>query len=195
MDESTSPKKEWALTQEAFNKLLVCLDADRERAGERYETIRRKLMKFFECRGCPFPEEFTDEAINRVARKLDQGEELHNPSGYFYGVARMVFMESLREQEKERAALERLSLRPVPEDPDESARRQCMERCLHSLPPESRQLIVQYHQGEKRARIETREALAAQWRLPLNALRIRVHRLREKLETCVEGCLKQSAAG
>ena len=76
-----------ALTSEAFTKLLARLDPDRERAGEKYEDLRRTLIKFFEWRGAPFPEEQTDETFNRVARKLDEGIEIKNIGGYCYEVA------------------------------------------------------------------------------------------------------------
>jgi len=38
-------KKEWVLTQEAFDRLLGWLDPDRESAGEKYEAIRLRLIK------------------------------------------------------------------------------------------------------------------------------------------------------
>ncbi len=49
-----------ALTSETFAALLFSLDADRERAGEKYEDLRRTLIRFFEWRGAPFPEEHAD---------------------------------------------------------------------------------------------------------------------------------------
>jgi hypothetical protein len=45
-------KKDWVLTQDAFDKLLNWLDSDRERAGQKYETIRLRLIKIFTCRRC-----------------------------------------------------------------------------------------------------------------------------------------------
>ena len=59
-------KSTWALSQEAFDRLLAWLDPDRDRAGERYEEIRRKLIGIFLRRGCSTAEDLTDEAINRV---------------------------------------------------------------------------------------------------------------------------------
>jgi hypothetical protein len=35
------------LTAEGVTNLLACLDADRERAGEKYEQLRRILTRFF----------------------------------------------------------------------------------------------------------------------------------------------------
>ena len=34
----------WTVTPEAFDSLLLSLDADRERAGSVYENLRRKLL-------------------------------------------------------------------------------------------------------------------------------------------------------
>ena len=78
------------LTGVAFAKLLDCLDADREQAGEKYEDLRRTLLRFFEWRGAPFPEEHADETFNRVACRLDEGVEIKNLGGYCYQVARLV---------------------------------------------------------------------------------------------------------
>jgi hypothetical protein len=39
---------------------------DREQAGERYEQIRRTLVIFFRCDGCPSADEAVDETIDRV---------------------------------------------------------------------------------------------------------------------------------
>jgi len=62
-------KKDWLLTQEAFDNLLAWLDPDRERAGQKYEDIRFKLIRNFARRGCSIAEDLTDETINRVSRK------------------------------------------------------------------------------------------------------------------------------
>lgn len=197
MDESASPTLGWILTQRAFNQLLEGLDQDRERAGEEYERLRRKLVRFFECRGSLFPEDRTDETINRVARKVAEGEKLQNPSSYFYGVARMVFMEGLgREANRQDAShkpawLQNPPSPPVPTDDLESDRLSCLSQCIQQLPPESRELLLQYYDGEKGVKIANRQKLAERFRIPLNALRIRACRLRQGLGTCVDKCLKR----
>src|SRR6266498_451331 len=73
------PRQKWTLTQEAFDKLLLSLDSDRNSAGAIYSETRGKLTRFFEWRGCPFPEDHADETINRVAKRLVEGEEILNP--------------------------------------------------------------------------------------------------------------------
>src|SRR5262249_26691970 len=132
--------------------------------------------------------------INRVARKIESGEivRAQDPYSYFYGVARLVFMEVVRAREKERTAFDQAPLlSPLSAEVDPLERhRECLEACLQKLPAESRALILQYHQGEKGVKITNRQRLAEQLQIPLNALRIRAHRIREQLETCVHHHLK-----
>jgi DNA-directed RNA polymerase specialized sigma24 family protein len=191
------------LTPEGFNALLTQLNPDRERAGEIYETIRRKLVRLFEWRGCGTPEDLTDETINRVARRLAEGVELRSsdPYGYFCGVAHLVYKEVLRRASREhRAIVEGGGWPPVSfEDGGESSDRRldCLRRCLDQLTPDQRDLVLRYHQGKSDQgksgpgdnNIRNRQKLADEAGIPMNALRIRVHRLRRKLESCVHACL------
>lgn len=191
MSDSPHLKKNWIPTKESFDRLLACLDEDRERAGEMYVNIRARLVKFFEWRGSETPDDNADETINRVTRKVYEGESIQNVQSYFYGVARMLFMETLKEQQKQRQALDHLSppIQFLEDRTDEEARIACFESCLNRLPDENRRLIVSYYEEDRRAKIERRKALAEQLKIPLNALRIRVHRIRMQLEQCVTECL------
>lgn len=102
------------LTQRAFDALLAWLDPDRELAGEKYEDIRYRLIKFFERRGCPAPEELADEVLNRVSKKLDEGTEVR-AFEYFYGVALRVFHEHLEKPRTQPpASLSGLLWAPIP---------------------------------------------------------------------------------
>ena len=190
MDPPPLPKNKWTLTQTAFDLLLSQLDVDRQQAGAKYERLRRKLIKFFEWRGCNFPEDLADETINRLAMNLEAGERIDHFEAYCAGVARHVFLESLRARRQQEA------LKTLPNcaaaSSDESDRRwECLERCVRQLPPDSFQLIVQYCQENEGARIKARRDLAAQLGLPMNALRIRAHRIRAALESCVQSCMRQ----
>ena len=57
-----------------------------------------------------------------------------------------------------------------------------LERVLDALPGESRSLLLEYYQGEKSVRIQRRKALAGRFGISDNALKIRIHRLREMLQ-------------
>jgi len=197
MDDATPQKQGWGLTQEAFDKLLVWFDSDRERAGEKYEMMRLKLLEHFEHWGCVSPEDYTDETFNRVARKIEEGKEIHNPDGYFYRVARMIFREGWRKEKKVQVIREHSQPRPNPNEPDESDKVRCAKQCLQSLPPESRELLEEYYEhyeGEGGRQIEIRQTLARRLRITPNALHIRASRLRKKMEDCILECLKRLAA-
>ena len=64
---------------------------------------------------------------------------------------------------------------------------------LPFLPPESRELILEYYQEDRRAKIQLRQQLADRLHIPLNALRIRTHRIRMSLEECIKSCLQSYA--
>jgi DNA-directed RNA polymerase specialized sigma24 family protein len=183
------PKNKWTLTQGAFDLLLALLDADRQQAGAKYEALRCKLVKFFQWRGCGFPEDLADETINRVAKNLEAGENIRHFAAYCVGIARHVFLESLRTRRHEEA-LHSVTY-PSPDPPDEDPRQECLERCLRELSPENSHLIVQYYQENEQARIEARRNLALQLTIPPNALRIRAHRIRLRLQACVEECVRR----
>jgi DNA-directed RNA polymerase specialized sigma24 family protein len=180
-------KNKWTLTQGAFDRLLAQLDPDRQQAGTKYEALRHKLVKFFEWRGSSFAEDLADDTINRVAMNLAAGEEIRQFPAYCVGIARHVFFESLRNRQREEA----LRSEPrVPAISDDSERRtECLERCMRELSPASLELIVQYYQDEKQARITARRSLAERLNIPMNALRIRAYRIRASLEACVERCM------
>ena len=188
--------KPQGLTREGFDALLAQLDPDREKAGERYETIRRKLVRLFEWRGCDGAADLADETINRVARRMAEGIELKSadPYGYFCGVAHLLYKEVLRRSSREFRALESGEWPPpifVPEEEEEPADRrlECLRHCLGKIPQDQRDLLLRYHQGE--GNIRNRKALSSELNIPLNALRIRVHRVRRKIEDCVHGCLNR----
>jgi DNA-directed RNA polymerase specialized sigma24 family protein len=184
----------WTLTQEAFDKLLVTLGGDRDSGSEKYLEIRNNLTRFFEWRGCSFPEDHADETINRVAKKIDEGEELQNPAGYAMGVARLVLLEILKGRQREQSALNEVAAAgDVYVEPDEGEDRlECLRKCLQTLPPENRELILQYYQGEKGEKIQNRKKLLERLGVPVNTLRMRALRLRERLQSCVDECLSKS---
>jgi DNA-directed RNA polymerase specialized sigma24 family protein len=186
-------RRKWTLTREAFDGLLAALGPDRESAGKKYLEVRSNLLRFFEWRGCTFPEDHADETINRVAKRVWEGEEIRNPTSYFLGTARMLLLEIHKERVKERQALSELGNREANAYEFEALepRVQCLERCLGSLSAKNRELILQYYHGEKGEKIETRKGLSERFGVPLNTLRMRAVRIREKLLLCVGDCLKK----
>ena len=187
------------LNARTFAQLLDCLDADPERAGEKYEDLRRTLIRFFLWRGAPFPEEHTDETFNRLAKKLGAGIEIKNIGAYSYEVARLVCLEALKNSAGKRAPLDAIKHKASAADfkdevEEKELRLTCLENCLSGLPAEGRLLIVEYYQDESRGRIDRRRALAERLGLQREALANRAQRVRDKLEHCVTRCLKKKPA-
>jgi RNA polymerase sigma factor (sigma-70 family) len=182
--------KQWVLTEESFDALLAWLDPDREQAGHNYESIRRRLIKIFSCRGCCESEDLADETINRVARKLNEIQPTFtgDPARYFFGVANKLYMEYTR---KSRVPPPSIPIRDTEQIEQEF---QCLENCMDQLTPENRKLVVEYYEEEKRAKIDHRKRLAEQLGIAVNALRIRAHRIRASLEECVQKCVHETAA-
>jgi DNA-directed RNA polymerase specialized sigma24 family protein len=69
----------------------------------------------------------------------------------------------------------------------------CLQRCVEKLPPETRRLIFAYYEGEEGQKIANRKRLADEMTIPLPRLRLRAHRIRRKLETCVVRCCAKVA--
>ena len=199
----TPRPRDWALDSGSFEKLLLLLDSDREKAGVQYEAIRARLLRIFEWRGCRSPETLADQTMDRVSRRLEDGEIIRaeDPAVYFYGVARNVLKEYWTEEQKE-AAARRFEL-PTQRHPDSKAledneiddRMGCLERCLAKLPPDSQELITLYYRSEKTEKIEDRMKLARTLGITPGTLRIRAHRIRKALESCVGECMRSRADG
>ena len=185
-------RQRWTLTQEAFDKLLIAFgDGDREGGSKKYLEIRSNLTRFFEWRACSFPEDHADETINRIAKKIAEGEQILNPSGYAMGVARLLLLEILKSRQREQSALTEIgqASEPAVEYEDGEDRLDCLRDCLQTLSSDNRELILQYYQGEKGEKIKNRKKLLDRLGIPVNTLRMRALRLRERLQGCVEQCM------
>lgn len=192
------------LTQTALDELLLWLDRDRGQAGQKYEQIRRALIKVFAARGCHHAEDLADETLTRVAHKAGALAASYegNPNLFFYGVAKNVHREYLRAMSQDSGvdvglaqdraqSAEGGTAGGEVEDFDE-ARLACLAKCLRALPESEREIATKYYEKEKGAKIESRKALAERYRLSVNALRLRAARLRQSLRQCVLKCLESS---
>ena len=179
-------KKKLGITQEEFNLLLSWLDQNQDRAVEKYELIQLKLIKFFSYQCGPDAEELAVETIERVTRKVRKIAKTYfgKPDSCFYGFAKKVLKEHLK----------RPKPRPLP--PTESSEHKerlhkCLNECLEKLTASDRNLIMQYYEEERKAKINLRKQLAEQYGLTLYTLRVRTHRIRLELKRCIEKCLEE----
>jgi DNA-directed RNA polymerase specialized sigma24 family protein len=178
-------KKNWVLSQQSFDALLGWLAPTREQAGEKYEDIRMRLIRIFASRGCYDAEDLADETINRVATKVAGIREEYSgdPALFFYAVANRVHLEYRRKKEPHHPPVFLIDSAEL------EKRFSCLEKCLDVLTPDNRDLVVQYYQNEKKAKIKQRKQLAVRLGIAPNALRIRACRIRASLLSCVLKCL------
>ena len=179
----------WSLTREALARLLERLGPDAETAGRAYESLRVRLVDYFDWKGAYRPEVAADETLDRIARRLADGEAIERVEAYAHGVARLVLLEHLRLQLREQRATAAAALDASHPEHDEEARVECLTRCLQELPAEERSLIVAYYEGAGRSHLEGRKALATRLGIIYATLKTRTHRLRVRLEACLRHCL------
>jgi DNA-directed RNA polymerase specialized sigma24 family protein len=190
---------EKVLTQSGLDQLLAALDADRERAGAKYESLRVRLIKFFEWRNCETPDELTDTVIDQLIKKISEGEQIQNINAYAATVAGFVFKSDCRRRERlfqpidDNPAVEKLAAADTfaAADEDDNSRFDCLDKCLAQFSDENRRLVVAYFDTDERTMIATRKRLADSLDVSLNSLRIRVCRLKAKLEDCTKNCCRK----
>jgi RNA polymerase sigma factor (sigma-70 family) len=185
---NAKPKNE--LTREKFSSFLEWLSPDIERAGEEYERLRFRLCTFFSQRQCSFADDLADETINRVILKASE-EKIESKIAYCYGVAKNVYREALRKQRPQVDIDEVQIAANAPEE--QSFPRECLDRCLQELSPESRNLLLDYFSESKLAKIELHQRISQSLKMTQTALRMRVMRAKQKLKICIEQCMSLEA--
>ena len=182
----------FVLTKDCFDALLARLDPDRTRAGAKYETLRLGLIRFFEWRGASAPVEHADETLDRVARKLRQGEEIRDLHAFVAGVARFVFLEVVKQRNTQQAALRKWpgQAEEPPTVPDDR-RMGCAQECLRRLPVDHARLLIAYYQEDKAQKIANRRGIADELGVSPNTLRMRMLRIRAQMEECIIECEKR----
>jgi RNA polymerase sigma factor (sigma-70 family) len=187
-------KKDWVLTEEAFNLLLSWLASDREIAAKKYEDLRHRLIQIYYNRGCPVAEDLADETFNRVTRRLPViiGAYVGAPAAYIHTTAHNVFLDYLKQRGEPLPDEAWQRAQPADDGRDKEELSTCLERCLARMTPPNRELVLAYYQENKQAKIIHRKQLAEQLGMAVNALRIRLCRLRTSLQQCIEACLENA---
>ena len=172
------------IDQPAFERLLSWLNSDPEKAAQKYESIRHRLVEIFSSRQFVDAEHLADDTIDRVIKKVPQIEENWegDPRYYFIGVAKKVILE---------ASKPKPPVNPPPSSPDPEELEledQCLEQCLAMLlKPDERKLLLEYMGGNIQQRKEQAERLG----ISLNALRIRAFQAKKTVSPCVKDCVRK----
>jgi len=185
-----------AIPPESFEEILAWLNPDRDVAAAMYVQLRHDLAKMFMWGRCADPEGMTDEAFDRVAKKVHEVRPGYegDPRLYFRAVANNLIKEN-HKKIKTQLSLEDIDL-PEPritEREDETAAdiEECLQLCLQTLGAGKRELILGYYAKEKQAKIDHRNELAQKFEITVETLRVRVFRIRESLAECIGRCLKR----
>lgn len=188
------------LDRAGFNRLLERLDGDVQQAGAKFEFLRQKLIRFFMYRGADHASDLVDETINRLCLRLTGGETIQNLAAYSFSIARNVLRESWAKKESRQRQLNlHTPLIASVEDPQyrqkeldlrerEELRFQCLTRCLEKLPAGERELLLRYYALEEGEKIRNRRKIAEELSVRITALRLRMVRMRQKLQICLETC-------
>lgn len=174
----------WQLDSQAFALLIASAGS-----AERYEDLRQRLIRYFRWERCVVPEDCADEALNRLAKRLAEGERIDSIEAYLHGVARYLVKEDKARKEQEDRALHGFPRQSL--DHTQSPDLDCLDSCMAELAQDQREFILRYYQGEESERIRNRQVMAQEMGVQLNALRNRALRLRERLESCVRGCISK----
>lgn len=174
------------VTADTFEKLLARLAPERERAGEEYENLRRRLTRYFDLKGLGSPDYAADETLDRLAQKIAAGEDVRDFLHYAFGIAQWVYLERVRAEDRERRANTNLTQMQRASLPLASPYLESLEDCLNKLASEDRELLEAYYsETDNVDLVQQRIALAQIRKLSLNSLRLRVYRLRQVLERCI----------
>ena len=179
------------LTAASLDALLRALNPDRESAAREYELLRKRVTGLLHWWGSTRPSELADETLDRTGRKLAEGAVVPSLGPYVRGIARMVFYESHRGPAEE--ALDVDVAAPIQNDELQPAL-SCLDRCLNELTGDERTSLLDYYDDAGGRQIDARKRLAKQMGGTINTLRIRIHRLRTRVETCVRACTKRFPA-
>jgi DNA-directed RNA polymerase specialized sigma24 family protein len=165
-------------TDDLFLRLL---SPDPGEAERRYAALRAKLIFFFVQRGCRDPQDWADEVVYRVSKALREGTELTTDlAGFCHGFAVNILKEARKRHARsaKNDPIESDIPAGISRPPHELAAIESMvllREILEMLDAEDRDLLIRYH-------TEDRKALARELGITEENLRLRIFRIRRKLE-------------
>jgi DNA-directed RNA polymerase specialized sigma24 family protein len=161
--------------------LLAILDPNPERAEEKYVELYRKLTRYFEWNRRPEPEDLAQEALKRGFSRLQEGQKItvEDPSGYFFGIARNLLRESTTvRQEEELEDWHVAGSKTLYHGLDPNEQIVFLKECLERLPQDDFELLRAYIEGKA-------DVWAKKTGIPSGTVRMRIHRIRRRLEQLI----------
>jgi DNA-directed RNA polymerase specialized sigma24 family protein len=185
-------------SSEEFERFLLWLDKDRDKAGQKYEEIRLSLTKIFYSRGCYNAQELASETLDRVVTACQKIIDSYEgkPEIFCHAVAKNVFLEYTRSPKFVPLESDFFSMKVMNDNEQETAeiRYKCLQKCLNELSPYQRELILKYHLdfSQVREKKENKRELEKIFHISYESLRVRAYRIRKTLLDCIKKCEQNS---
>ena len=175
------------MTEESFKILLENLKLNSNESGAAYTDLRNSLVRYFQIKGDFDADEAADATLDRVAMKLAQNIKIENLTKYSFGVARLIFLERLRIAGKNKIAqTEFYSDQNIGKTPDLAFFREC----FNNLVGEDKEMLTEYFADLSFSELMTyREKIAVKYKTSISNLRLKVFRLKKRLEDCLKNKL------
>src|SRR5215203_2762950 len=175
-----------------FTALLTFLcPEDPDEAIRLYLRLHKKLTGYFQLRGTSDPSHDADDTLDRAGKKILEGVPIPDIDRFCLGIARNVFLERVRNKKKEESAFVQFFEHSQNDKTLLDRITNLMKPCFEKLPPDDRDLLNSYCKvPPELSRAEHRLRIAESLNSTIAALRIRVTRLRTKLEKCVRLLIK-----
>jgi DNA-directed RNA polymerase specialized sigma24 family protein len=180
------------LSSEAFDRLLDWLAPSRETSAAKYQEIHEKLTRLFSCKGVDRAEDLADEVMDRVASKLLQQSAppfANDHLRWFYAFSKYVYLEYCDEVRRRAQGDAMVRFESTGLESVEKQHR-CLDHCLGLLGSSGRDFLLRYYGYADGEKVRHRRAIADELHIPLNALRIRISRIRSSVGDCVKRCVR-----
>lgn len=180
------------IMEKQFEALLARFHPDRKVAAEKYTLVHEKLIKYFQWNGCSDSDEYADEVLDVVGKHFAEGKkiETQNIVSYCLGIARNKLYEYYRKIKQQTPLPEEVPSLPEQDETESNVQEELQLQCIDELKQSDRSMICQYYNEGTGFNVEKRTQLAQTFNLSENALRIHVHRIRERLKKCVSEKMK-----
>jgi RNA polymerase sigma factor (sigma-70 family) len=151
-------------------------------SAERYLRLRKRLVIYFEGRGCWNAEDLADESLMRLVPAVSKPGFDGNAEALAFGIARNVLYEWRRKEGvfSPLGDVEPASPRACPISADEAAA--VAAKAIAQIKSQDRELLEQYFIDRL-----TADEMAARWNLSPAGIRTRIHRLRGRLQRILGG--------
>lgn len=181
------------MSPEDFARFLESLSPDVDEAGRLYNRlVEKKLPGLFAMKGIADTAGAANETIRRAVEKIAGGADVPDGERFCLGIARNVAWEWWRRERREEAVFRRF-IEGLADDASEEVERieHILKPCFEHLKDEERKLLVAYCSvPDGMSGAEHHRRLAEELGKTVGALRIQISRVRDRLEECVKGRMR-----